>query len=134
MSRAFSGSGIPAEIRDIPLNTVRRALSRDCFARSAPQTFGWLAFDAALYAGSMWGIFGSDSWWAKLLFGIGAGCAVAFVFVWGHDAAHGARFRGKWTAAILGPLSRLPSLTMYRLGCYAHNPVHPRFPPFTPPP
>src|SRR6266540_2470509 len=88
-----SSPGLYQALQNIHLNTVRRALSTACFERSAGQTFGWLAFDLA------------------------AGCAVAFLFVWGHDAAHGALFRGKWTAEILGTVAMLPSLNMYRLWC-----------------
>jgi omega-6 fatty acid desaturase (delta-12 desaturase) len=57
---------------------------------------------------------------------------VAFLFVWGHDAAHGALFRGKWTAEILGTVAMLPSLNMYRLWCHGHNRVHHGFTSYTP--
>jgi acyl-lipid omega-6 desaturase (Delta-12 desaturase) len=124
--------GLYQTLREVKLNTVRRALSAACFERSAWQTFGWLAFDLALYVGAMAGVFASDACWAKLAFGVGAGCAVAFLFVWGHDAAHGALFRGEWTAEILGTIAMLPSLNMYRLWCHGHNRVHHGFTSYTP--
>jgi len=119
-------------LKDIKLTTVRKAISHACFERSSLQTFGWFAFDLVLYAGSMWGVFAADTWWAKLLFGLAAGCAVAFMFVWAHDAAHGALFQSDWTAEILGTAFMLPSLNMYRLWCHGHNRVHHGFTSYTP--
>jgi omega-6 fatty acid desaturase (delta-12 desaturase) len=119
-------------LRDIRLTTVRRALSSACFQRSPWQTFGWLAFDLALYLCAMAGVFAAHAWWAKLAFGLGAGCAVACLFVWGHDAAHGALFGTEWTAEILGTFAMLPSLNMYRLWCHGHNRVHHGFTSYTP--
>jgi omega-6 fatty acid desaturase (delta-12 desaturase) len=119
-------------LRDIKLTTVRRALSSGCYRRSALQTFGWLVFDLALYLGALWGVFASESPWAKLAFGLAAGCAVSFMFVWAHDAAHGALFRGDWTAELLGTAAMLPSLNMYRLWCHGHNRVHHGFTSYTP--
>jgi omega-6 fatty acid desaturase (delta-12 desaturase) len=119
-------------LRDIKLNTVRQAISRTCYDRSTLQTFGWYAFDLALYLGLMWGVFAAESWWVKLLFGFGAGCAVAFMFVWAHDAAHGALFKSDWTAEILGTAFMLPSLNPYRLWCHGHNRVHHGFTSYSP--
>ena len=119
-------------LRDIKLTTVRKALSENSFKRSAARTFGAFAFDLVLYLAFMWGVFALDAWWAKLLCGLGAGCAVAFMFVWAHDAAHGALFESDWTAEILGTLFMLPSLNMYRLWCHGHNRVHHGFTSFTP--
>src|ERR1039458_2701643 len=95
-------------LKDIKLTTVRKAISADSYRRSAIQTFGWYAFDLALYLGLMYGVFAVHAWWAKLLFGLGAGCAVAFMFVWAHDAAHGALFESDCTAEVLGTLFMLP--------------------------
>ncbi len=128
----MTGLPIYQALRDIKLTTVRKAISDACYNRSVLQTFGWYAFDLALYLGLMWGVFSSDAWWAKLLFGFGAGCAVAFMFVWAHDAAHGALFKSDWTAEILGTVFMLPSLNPYRLWCHGHNRVHHGFTSFTP--
>lgn len=119
-------------LKDIKLTTVRKSISEGSFKRSAVQTFGWYAFDLALYLSLMFGVFAAHSWWAKLLFGLGAGCAVAFMFVWAHDAAHGALFESDWTAEILGTIFMLPSLNMYRLWCHGHNRVHHGFTSLTP--
>jgi omega-6 fatty acid desaturase (delta-12 desaturase) len=119
-------------LKDIKLTTVRKAISPGSYSRSAVQTFGWYAFDLALYLGLMSGVFAAHAWWAKLLFGLGAGCAVAFMFVWAHDAAHGALFKSDWTAEILGTIFMLPSLNMYRLWCHGHNRVHHGFTSLTP--
>ncbi len=128
----MTGTQIYQALKDIKLTTVRKAISKACYDRSVLQTFGWYLFDLALYVGLMWGVFASDAWWAKLLFGLGTGCAVAFMFVWAHDAAHGALFKSDLTAEILGTSLMLPSLNMYRLWCHGHNRVHHGFTSYTP--
>jgi acyl-lipid omega-6 desaturase (Delta-12 desaturase) len=128
----MSGPQLYQALRDIKLTTVRKAISDACYNRSALLTFGWFTFDLVLYIALMVGVFSSDPWWAKLLFGVGAGCAVAFMFVWAHDAAHGALFESEWTAEILGTTLMLPSLNMYRLWCHGHNRVHHGFTSLTP--
>ena len=128
----MTGPALYQSLRDIKLTTVRRAISSACYQRSALQTFGWFAFDLALYLGALWGVFASGSAWAKLAFGVGAGCAVAFMFVWAHDAAHGALFRREWTAELLGTAFMLPSMNMYRLWSHGHNRVHHGFTSYTP--
>ena len=117
---------------DVKLTSVRRAISAPCYRRSPLQTFGWLAFDLALYLAMMAGVLRSDSSWAQLGFGVGAGVAVAMMFVWAHDAAHGALFRSEWTAELLGTTLMLPSLNPYRLWCHGHNRVHHGFTSYSP--
>jgi omega-6 fatty acid desaturase (delta-12 desaturase) len=126
------GTSLYQSLRDIKLTTVRRAISDACYRRSALQTFGWYAFDLALYLGLMYGVFASEAWWARLAFGVGAGCAVAFMFVWAHDAAHGALFRSEWVAEVFGTAFMLPSLNMYRLWSHGHNRVHHGFTSYSP--
>jgi omega-6 fatty acid desaturase (delta-12 desaturase) len=119
-------------LKEIKLNTVRQAISEPCYRRSWIRTFGWFAFDLALYLGAMAGVFSSEPLWAKFLFGLGAGCAVAFMFVWAHDAAHGALFTSDNTAEVFGTIFMLPSMNMYRLWCHGHNRVHHGFTSYTP--
>ena len=117
---------------DVKLTAVRRAISAACYRRSALQTFGWFAFDLALYLVMMAGALASDSPWARLAFGVGAGVAVAMMFVWAHDAAHGALFRSDRTAELLGTALMLPSFNPYRLWCHGHNRVHHGFTSYSP--
>ncbi len=119
-------------LKDINLNTVRMAISDGCYRRSWMRAFGAFALDLTLYLGAMTGVFVSQSPWAKLVFGILAGCAVAFMFVWAHDAAHGALFESDRVAEVFGTLFMLPSFNMYRLWCHGHNRVHHGFTSFTP--
>jgi len=119
-------------LKDIKLTSVRQRISPASYRRSMRQTFGWFAFDLSLYLALMWGIFTSDTWWVQLLCGLGAGASVAFMFVWAHDAAHGALFDRDWVAEVFGTLFMLPSLNMYRLWCHGHNRVHHGFTSFTP--
>ena len=54
-------------LKDIKLTTVRKAISPESYRRSMGQTFGWYAFDLALYLTFLWGVFATDLWWAQLL-------------------------------------------------------------------
>jgi omega-6 fatty acid desaturase (delta-12 desaturase) len=54
------------------------------------------------------------------------------MFVWAHDAAHGALFRREWTAELLGTAFMLPSMNMYRLWSHGHNRVHHGFTSYSP--
>lgn len=106
------------------LNAIRQAISSACYQRSHLKTFGWFLFDLSLYLGFIWGVFASDTAWLKLTFGLLAGCVVAFMFVWAHDAAHGALFKSPRVSELFGTFFMLPSLNMYRLWSYGHNKVH----------
>jgi omega-6 fatty acid desaturase (delta-12 desaturase) len=128
----MNSAALYESLQTVNLNAVRRAISSACYRRSWLRTFGWYAFDLALYLAAMWGVFASGSLWLKLLSGIGAGCAVAFMFVWAHDAAHGALFQSKGVAEILGTLFMLPSMNMYRLWSHGHNRVHHGFTSYSP--
>ncbi|MFZ5659821.1 MAG: fatty acid desaturase [Pseudomonadota bacterium] len=119
-------------LQGIKLNTVRQAISSNCYKRSTRKALGWYAFDLVLYLSAMWGVFASHSPWLKLFFGLLAGCTVAFMFVWAHDAAHGALFKSKRVAEVLGTIFMLPSLQMYRLWAFGHNRVHHSFTSFSP--
>jgi len=113
-----------AELADVKLGTVRNAFSPTVHQRSALLTYGWLAFDASLYAGFITGALLVHLLALKLLFGVLAGVMTASLFVWAHDAAHGALFGLTRKAEILGTVAMLPSLQMYGLWSYGHNKVH----------
>lgn len=112
------------ELKAINLREVRAKISPVCEQRSLPRTLGPLVFDLLLYAGGVAVALAAGALWLKLLGGFVAGCAVAFLFVWAHDAAHGALFANRRTAEVLGTLAMLPSLNMYRLWSFGHNRVH----------
>jgi omega-6 fatty acid desaturase (delta-12 desaturase) len=60
----------------------------------------------------------------KLLGGGLAGIATSMLFIWGHDAAHGALFKSEKVAEFFGTIAMLPSLNTYRLWVYGHNKSH----------
>ncbi len=122
-SASRSCADIPAKLRGVTLRQVRDAISPGCYERSAGRVFGALAFDAVVYLAAMAGVFLLPAPWA-VAFGVLAGCGVAMLFVWGHDAAHGALFASKGWSEVLGTLAMLPSLHMYRLWAFGHNKVH----------
>lgn len=113
-----------SDLRDVPLRQVRAVLTPECYRRRPAATLAWLAFDAALYAGALAGVFLADPAVLRLVFGALAGCAVAFLFIWAHDAAHGALFRSARWAEVLGTAAMLPSLQLYRPWVFGHNRVH----------
>jgi omega-6 fatty acid desaturase (delta-12 desaturase) len=129
-------SGVPvdpgyAEMRKVKLGTVRAAFSPEVYERSNAKAFGWLAFDVALYAVLLAGVYVVPGILLKLLLGVLLGVAVALLFVWAHDAAHGALFGFTGTAEVLGSIAMLPSINMYRLWIYGHNKAHHGFTSFT---
>lgn len=112
------------ELKKVKINEVRAVIPKSCYERSKTKALGWYAFDALLYLSMIAGVFLIPYWPLKVFFGILAGCAVAFMFVWAHDAAHGALFASKKVSEIMGTIFMLPSLNMYRLWCFGHNKVH----------
>ena len=52
----------------------------------------------------------------------------ASLFVWAHDAGHGALFDLTRRPEVLGTVALLPSMQMYGLWWYGHNRVHHGFP------
>ena len=120
------------ELHDVKLQTVRQAIPPECYRRSVPLALLWYVFDLLLYLAAIAGIFLSEGAGFKLFFGLLAGGAVAVMFVWAHDAAHGTLFKSDRVAEILGTFFMLPSLNMYRLWSHGHNKVHHGFTSFTP--
>jgi omega-6 fatty acid desaturase (delta-12 desaturase) len=110
--------------RRVRLGDLRAAIGPACRRRSRGRALGGLARDAALYAAAVTGALVVDAPPLRLLLGLAAGVAVAALFVWAHDAAHGALFARDRTAEVLGTLAMLPSLQMYRLWQLGHNRVH----------
>ncbi|MBU2786042.1 fatty acid desaturase, partial [Acidithiobacillus ferriphilus] len=123
MPLTSSGADYKA-LHPIKLQTIREAIRPERYRRSAAIAVAWYGFDALLYLSAIAGALLVEAWWLKLLFGLLAGSAVAFMFVWAHDAAHGALFQSKRTAEIMGTIFMLPSLNMYRLWAFGHNRVH----------
>lgn len=114
----------PATSARLTLGQVRAAFSPDCYRRSTPRALAALALDLALFVTAVWAAIAVSNPVLTLLFGVAAGTATAFLFVWGHDAAHGALFRSERVAEVLGTIAMLPSLNMYRLWIFGHNKVH----------
>ena len=119
-------------LRHVKLGTVRASFSPAVYRRSTALALAWLAFDMAVYALCILAALRVDNMVLKAVAGLGAGCAVASLFVWAHDAAHGALFKSAGMAEVLGTAAMLPSLNMYRLWIYGHNRVHHGFTSFSP--
>ena len=120
------------QLEGVKLGTVRSTFSPSVYERSHTKALAYLVFDLALYALFIIGVFIAPNIGFKVVCGLLAGCAVAFLFVWAHDAAHGALFKSEVVAEILGTMAMLPSLNMYRLWTYGHNKVHHGFTSFSP--
>jgi omega-6 fatty acid desaturase (delta-12 desaturase) len=111
-------------LHDVKLGAVRATFSPVVYQRSYARTFGALAFDLALFAGGIAGALFAPWLALRVVCSLLAGGAVSFLFVWGHDAAHGALFRNDRVAETLGTIALLPSLNMYHLWIYGHNRAH----------
>jgi omega-6 fatty acid desaturase (delta-12 desaturase) len=121
-----------AALKSVKLAEVRAVFSPRCYRRSTWRAIGALLVDVGLYGAAVIGVFASGNPLLRLACGALAGVAVAFLFVWAHDAAHGALFTSDIVAEVLGTAAMLPSLQMYRLWVYGHNKVHHGFTSFSP--
>lgn len=122
-------SGTPTTVRiehlrALKLGEVRSWLSPVVYQRSPARALGALAIDLVLYGACLAGVVLAPNVWLQLLCGVLAGAAVAFLFVWGHDAAHGSLFRNPVVSEVLGTVALFPSLHAYRLWQHGHNRVH----------
>jgi acyl-lipid omega-6 desaturase (Delta-12 desaturase) len=132
MTSTFAPGDVPAAPRPHPprrderltLGKVRKAFSPERYRRSTPRALVALAFDLVLYVALVAAAIGVSNPLLTLGFGVLAGFAVAFLFVWAHDAAHGALFESDRVSEVLGTVAMLPSLNMYRLWVFGHNKVH----------
>ena len=84
------------------LGTVRAAFSPIVHQRSARLAYGWLAIDAVLYSAFISGALIVHLLVIRLVLGVLAGVMTASLFVWAHDAAHGALFDLTRKAEVLG--------------------------------
>jgi acyl-lipid omega-6 desaturase (Delta-12 desaturase) len=114
------------------LSEVRKKITPEAYKKSMRKTFVWFTVDLVFYLMMMYGVFVTHGIILKLIFGFLAGIAASSMFVWAHDAAHGALFKNKLIAEILGTLFMLPALNMYRLWVYGHNRIHHGFTSFSP--
>ena len=108
----------------LTLGQVRQAFSPVCYQRSPVRAIAALVLDLGLYVAFVVAALVAPHPLLSLGAAVLAGFAVAFAFVWGHDAAHGALFASERTSEVLGTLAMLPSLNMYRLWVFGHNKVH----------
>jgi omega-6 fatty acid desaturase (delta-12 desaturase) len=112
------------QLRRTNLREVRATVKPGRLERSTARALFGLGVDFTGYLLCMAGVFVADALWLQALSGLGAGCFVAFLFVWAHDAAHGALFENRRLSEFLGTIAMLPSLNVYRLWAFGHNRVH----------
>ncbi|MGY6499496.1 MAG: fatty acid desaturase [Acidimicrobiales bacterium] len=108
----------------LTLGSVRSRIEPTRYERSTARALAGWARDLTLYVTFIVGAMVAPHPLLQVGFGLLAGCAVAFAFVWAHDAAHGALFRSDRVSEVLGTAAMLPSLNMYRLWVFGHNKVH----------
>ena len=120
------------QVKKLRTSDVRKVIPQECYSRSLRKALLWFGFDLLLFSLGMVLIFASSHFIIKLLGSLISGIATATMFVWAHDAAHGALFKSDRVAEVLGTLFMLPSLNMYRMWSYGHNKVHHGFNSFSP--
>ena len=120
------------QVKEIKSSVARMFIPEKCYKRSQFKTLFWYFFDLMLFLFGM-GLVFLNSWVElQLIGGLLSGVATAMMFVWAHDAAHGALFKGGKIAEVLGTIAMLPSLNIYRMWSFGHNKVHHGFASFTP--
>lgn len=83
-----------------------------------------LAFDLALWTGSVFLTVYVENFLLKILFGLIAGFVTGRLFILGHDACHHSFTPYRGLNKFLGRLAFLPSLTPFSLWDVGHNIVH----------
>lgn len=120
------------QVKKIKSSVARTFIPDDCYTRSQSKTVFWYCFDSMLFLFGLSLVFLSPRVEFQLIGGLVAGIATAMMFVWAHDAAHGALFNGSKIAEVMGTIAMLPSLNIYRMWSYGHNKVHHGFTSFSP--
>ncbi len=120
------------EVKLIKSSDARTVIPERCYKRSYVKNFFWYFFDLFLFLCGLTLIFSSFSLKLKVVGSLISGLSTAMLFVWAHDAAHGALFKNNKVAEILGTIAMLPSLNVYRLWSFGHNKVHHGFASFSP--
>lgn len=123
---------LSAHVKSIKTADVRKVIPQGCYTRSLSKTLFWYGVDLSIFLLGMVLVFSSSSLIVKLLGGLISGVATATMFVWAHDAAHGALFKSSKVSEVLGTIFMLPSLNIYRMWSYGHNKVHHGFNSFSP--
>lgn len=120
------------QVKKMKSSDARAVVPQSCYKRSYTKTFFWLGFDLLFFVVGMMLIFATPYALVKVAGGLISGIATAMLFVWAHDAAHGALFKNSKFAELLGTIAMLPSLNIYRMWSYGHNRVHHGFTSFSP--
>ncbi|MCF6810781.1 fatty acid desaturase [Thiotrichales bacterium 19S9-12] len=120
------------KVHELKSAEVRNIIPTDCYLRSMWLNFCWGSFDILILIIGLTFIFVGTNIIAKLFGGMICGIAASLMFIWAHDAAHGALFKSKKIAEIFGTLFMLPSFSVYRIWSYSHNKVHHGFVALTP--
>ncbi|WP_454781120.1 fatty acid desaturase [Legionella sp. WA2022007384] len=120
------------QVKGIKSSVARSIIPNECYKQSQIKALFWYFFDLALFLFGFYLIFFSVHLELKLTGGLIAGVATAMMFVWAHDAAHGALFKNSTISEVLGTIAMLPSLNIYRMWSYGHNKVHHGFASFSP--
>ncbi|RUR05423.1 fatty acid desaturase [Legionella sp. km772] len=120
------------EVKLIKSSEARTAIPEACYKRSFAKNFFWYFGDLFLFLFGLTLIFSSVSLKFKVMGSLISGLSTAMLFVWAHDAAHGALFKNNKVAEVLGTIAMFPSLNVYRLWSFGHNKVHHGFASFSP--
>lgn len=120
------------DVKLIKSSVARTVIPPACYKRSYVKTFFWYFLDLFLFLFGLSLIFSSFNLKLQLVGSLISGLSTAMLFVWAHDAAHGALFKNSTVAEVLGTIAMLPSLNVYRMWSFGHNKVHHGFASFSP--
>lgn len=120
------------QIKEIKSSVARSSIPKECYKQSHMKALFWYFFDLMLFLLGVFLVILNVNVELQLLGGLIAGIATAMMFVWAHDAAHGALFKDNKISEVLGTIAMLPSLNIYRMWAFGHNKVHHGFASFSP--
>lgn len=108
----------------VRMGDLRAVIGPDARERNDLRAYRDLARDGVFYVLAVVGAVLLPSMALRFASGVVAGVAVTALFVWAHDAAHGALLGDTRQGRVLGTIAMLPSLQPFRLWQHGHNRVH----------
>lgn len=114
-------------VTDKKVGTLRpalRVIPRECMERPTYKGALIVARAILIWVASLAVLFATDNLFVLAVGWILASCALAGMFVVGHDAAHGSLFNSKKANKIIGRFLFLPELHSYEGWLLGHNRLH----------
>jgi omega-6 fatty acid desaturase (delta-12 desaturase) len=113
-----------ADVAGPSITDVIAVLPKSVYDNPTALGLAYFARDVAIYAALVAALIFVNNPILLVPLWILSGIVISGLFIVGHDAAHGALFKSKRLAYVIGQLSMLPSLHVYEAWVFGHNRIH----------